>query len=363
MTDPTVSVVIPSHNRERYIAAAVQSIIRQTFADWELIVVDDGSTDRTCEIVASFADPRIRIVLLQANEGIAAARNVGLEEAHGEYIAWLDSDDIAKSDRLARQVQFLRDNPDVALVGGCAHKISPEGHRLPGTRVPPLRHEDIRCRQLLTSAFQQSAIMGRAGILKAYPYDPRFQVCEDIDVCVRVAAKHRLSNIPNVLVERRIHDTQLSRGQKHKVLAAQVRISRPQFERLGLNTSDDHLLRMGALARTPDCRPNDDDLRWAEAALGEIIASNDRFRLFDDAALRMFAGILMFHHYRRRSPGTAVRALATSPFAAHLLQARSVAWFAGAAGAVIKEKAKGRSRAPSLPAAPNFKSVASRSDN
>ena len=215
--------------------------------------------------------------------------------------------------------------------------------------MPPLRHEDIRCRQLLTSAFQQSAIMGRSEILKAYPYDATFHVCEDIDVCVRITANHRVSNIAEVLVERRMHGTQLSREQKHKVLAAQVRISGPQFERLGLNTTDDYLLRMGALARTPDRRPNKDDLRWAEAALGEIIVNNDRVGFLDGAALRMFAGILMFDRYRRRSPPTAVRALATSPFAAHLLQARSIAWFAGAAGAIIKGKARGRPYAPSVP--------------
>ena len=347
MTNPSVSVVIPSHNRERYIAAAVGSVIRQTFPHWELVVVDDGSTDRTCDIVESIGDPRIRIVRLGTNGGIAAARNVGLEEARGDYIAWLDSDDVAKPHRLATQVHFLRSRPDVALVGSCAHKICSEGRRLPGIRVPPLRHEDIRCRQLLTSAFQQSAIMGRAEILKAYPYDARFDVCEDIDVCVRIAANHRLSNIAEVLVERRMHDRQLSREQQHKVLAAQVQISRPQFERLGLNTSDDHLLQMGAFARTPDRRPNNSDLRWAETALGDIIAHNEHAQFFDDAALRMFAAFLMFDRYRRHSPRTAMRALATSPFAAHLLQARSMAWFAGAAKAVIKEKAKGRSYAPS----------------
>jgi hypothetical protein len=330
MSDPAVSVVIPTYNRERFIGSAVRSIVVQTFADWELIVVDDGSTDSTVECVAAIGDPRVRIVRLTSNCGIAAARNRGLEEARGRYIAWLDSDDVAKPDRLARQVNFLSRNADVALVGGCAHKIAQNGLRSPGTRVPPFRHEDIRCRQLLTSAFQQSSIMGHAAILKAHAYDPFFEVCEDIDVCVRIARNHRLANIPAVLVDRRMHDTQVSREQKHKVLGAQVRLSRPQLEQLGMTVGEDELIRLCALARTPASPPSNDDLRWAETALKALLAANAKCGLFQQAALRMFAGILMFDRYRRYSPGRAFGALATSPFAADLVSSSSVAWLTAA---------------------------------
>jgi len=327
--EPAVSVVIPAYNRERFIESAVRSVIHQTFTDWELIVVDDGSTDSTAPIVQSNADPRIRVVALRCNSGIAAARNLGLEEARGQFIAWLDSDDVAKPDRLARQVAYLRDHPDVALVGGCAHKIADDGRRLPGTRVPPFEHDDIRCRQLLTSAFQQSAIMGRANVLKNYRYDPSFEVCEDIDVCVRIAVDHRLANMPAVLVERRMHATQVSRRQKDKVLVAQARITMPQFDRMGFSAGNDELFQLTALARTPDFKPQEADLRWAESILADLLAANMASEWLPQRALRMFAGILMFDRYRRYSSGRAVSRLISSPFAGDLVQLRTARWLAG----------------------------------
>ena len=102
-----VSVVIPAYNRERYLADAVDSVLAQTFTDFELLIVDDGSRDRTVEIAKSYRDPRIRLVRHERNRGVAAARNTGVAEARGAYVAFLDSDDVAYPDRLARQVAFL----------------------------------------------------------------------------------------------------------------------------------------------------------------------------------------------------------------------------------------------------------------
>jgi len=114
---PAVSVVLPVYNREKLVARAIASILDQRFEDFELIVVDDGSTDGTRQVVRSFADHRLKLVGLPANGGNALARNAGMDLARGEFIATMDSDDVSLPERLGKQVAFLRDNPQVSILG------------------------------------------------------------------------------------------------------------------------------------------------------------------------------------------------------------------------------------------------------
>src|SRR5262245_1919419 len=104
MSTPTVSVVIPVYARAAFVGAAVDSVLAQTFPSFEIVVVDDGSTDRSREIIRAYRDPRVRLICHPHNRGIPAARNTGIDAARGDYVAFLDSDDIAYPNRLARQV-------------------------------------------------------------------------------------------------------------------------------------------------------------------------------------------------------------------------------------------------------------------
>ena len=106
MNNPLVSVVMPVYNREMYVGAAIESILGQTFTDFELIIVDDGSTDQSVAIIQGYRDPRIRLIRFSQNKGVSAARNVGNHEARGEFIAVMDSDDIALPKRLEKQLAF-----------------------------------------------------------------------------------------------------------------------------------------------------------------------------------------------------------------------------------------------------------------
>jgi len=112
-----VSVVVPVFDRARVVGDALRSLLVQTWRDLEVVVVDDGSGDDGVAVAEAFGDPRVRIVRHGANRGIPHARNTGLEAARGRYVAWLDSDDVARPERIATQVGFLEANPDVALVG------------------------------------------------------------------------------------------------------------------------------------------------------------------------------------------------------------------------------------------------------
>ena len=106
----TVSIIMPTYNGERYIAHSIQSVLDQTYVDWELIVIDDCSDDNTCEVVASFHDPRVRLLRNNRNSGAAVSRNYGLREAKGRWIAFLDSDDLWLPTKLAEQLEFMRSN-------------------------------------------------------------------------------------------------------------------------------------------------------------------------------------------------------------------------------------------------------------
>lgn len=315
---PKVSAIVPVFSRERFIGAAVQSLLGQTMADFELLIVDDGSTDRTVEIASGFGDPRIRVIRHWLNQGIVAARNTGLEAARGHYIAWLDSDDIARPSRLEEQVRFLDDHPDTDFIGTCAGKLNPDGRRRPGVRVPPLRHEEIEAQLLFGTAFQQSSVMGRSEVLKRFPFRSEFPVSEDIDVYLRIVRKHRVANLPMVLVDRRIHPGQTVRTRQAELIEAQKKHLAGLLVEIGIEIGEGDLLRhimlgSGRLLGATIDRPY---LEWAEEWLKRLLAANRQSRRFDAESLSFISAKLWLRTCRsatKHAPATWVlgRALAS----------------------------------------------------
>ncbi len=126
MNNPLVSVIMPAYNGEKYIGKAIESILNQTYRNWELVIVDDCGCDQTMEIVHGFQDDRISIIHNEKNEGIAYSRNKAIASSKGKYIAILDDDDVALPERLSLQVRFLEDNPEISVVGGRSYWIDEE---------------------------------------------------------------------------------------------------------------------------------------------------------------------------------------------------------------------------------------------
>ncbi|MEZ4867710.1 MAG: glycosyltransferase family A protein [Caldilineaceae bacterium] len=135
MAAPKVSIIMPTYNQARYIGAAIQSVVDQTFPDWELIIVDDGSTDETAAIVTQFNEPRIHYID-QVNQGVCIARNVGIAKARGEYLAFLDADDLYERNKLQVQVAHLDQNPTIGLTYGWRTEIDQHGNPLNLARLP-----------------------------------------------------------------------------------------------------------------------------------------------------------------------------------------------------------------------------------
>ena len=286
MKFPLVSVIVPTHNRAHYLGQALASLRDQTLRDIEIVVVDDGSTDDTRALLAAFDDPRLVIVRHAVNRGIPAARNSGLERASGRYVAWLDSDDVSRPDRLARQAAYLDGHSETAMIGCCAGKIDPVGRRISGTRIPPFENGAIQAWLLFRSAFQQSSIMGRGEILKAFPYRPENPVCEDYDVFLRLgAAGHRLENLPLVLIDRRIHPDQTVRLSENVIPARTAVLLAPVLTRLGVPFSPEDLDRHVLLGNLKASTVGEDFLIWSHRWIAGLHAANAVSGCYDSDSL------------------------------------------------------------------------------
>lgn len=171
---PFVSVVMPVYNREALVGRAIESVLCQTFADFEFLVIDDGSTDRTAQVVREFSDARIRFFPLPVNCGATTARNVGIRLAAGEFLATMDSDDVSAPTRFEKQVAFLRANPPIDILSTRSAKIQ-AGQRLE-TQHPP-DDASIKARLLMLdgSSMFHGSVMFRAAFLKRtgllYPHE------------------------------------------------------------------------------------------------------------------------------------------------------------------------------------------------
>lgn len=197
---PRVSVILPVHNGARFVERAIRSVGQQIFSDWELIVVDDGSTDATPEIVRSLGkqDRRIRYVRNQENLGIQKSLNRGLSEARGEYVARIDDDDWWEdTGKLEKQVELLDSHPEVALVGTGTVVVDEEGKEI-FRFLQPETDAAIRRKILFKNCFTHSSVMFRRDVVLGYGgYDesPQAKHVEDYDLWLKLGAKWKMANL------------------------------------------------------------------------------------------------------------------------------------------------------------------------
>lgn len=213
---PRVTVLVPSYNDERFLGAAIESILAQTFTDFELLIVDDASTDGSRAVVERYRDPRIRLLVNPTNLGGGAARNRGLAASAGEYVAALDSDDLSFPDRLERQIAYLDAHPDVAVVGSQAKLIDVNGRGI-GEVWRPTTDLGIRwCRIFQNPVIQSSATFRRSVVWEELGgYEERFRYGEDFDLWQRMAKKHAIHNLAEPLVAYRFDPRSLSSTPRH----------------------------------------------------------------------------------------------------------------------------------------------------
>ena len=237
LSTPLVSVIMPVYNGERYVAQAIDSILAQTLTDFELILVNDGSTDSTAGILDRYARQTSKIRVITNNVALGyggeKASNAAYQLAKGRFVAKLDADDIAHPTRLAKQVAFLNANPAVFLVGSFMELIDADG-RVTGTREYPVTHPAIYQAFYYRSTIAHPSIMFRNGVITGDFYQLRFPALNDYySFFCLMQAGHQMANLPDYLVQYRIHDANTVFTDLKRKWAINMRIKRSFVDDFG----------------------------------------------------------------------------------------------------------------------------------
>jgi glycosyltransferase involved in cell wall biosynthesis len=208
---PLITVLMPVYNGERFVLDAVASILAQTFEDFELLVIDDGSTDKTRNLLETISDPRVHVLANPTNLGLIATLNRGLELARGRYLARMDADDLAAPERLARQIDYLERHPHVHVLGCMAELIDEHGRRcssLAGYPTEPAAIRDFLFQECCL--IHPSVVFRTDTVREAGGYSASARHAEDYELWLRLSDNHALANLPDKLISYRIHPGQVS---------------------------------------------------------------------------------------------------------------------------------------------------------
>lgn len=273
---PLVSVIMPVYNDEKYVKAAIESILEQTLGDLELIIVNDGSTDRTKEAVLQITDPRIKFIDNRENRGRSYAVNCGFEVARGKYIAEMDADDISLPDRLSEQYRYMEDNPNIACCGTLVKVLS--GYRThSGSYV--VESNELQATMLWCSPLAHPTWFIRGSeIRKGVRYDERFRLSQDYELMTRMMGNWELGCIPKELLLYRVG------GKRTPADPYTVKVIERVLRSLHIKNAKKNALLMRRF-----------DLGYVETivdkiAIGvlmrEIIKNNKQYLVFDQTALK-----------------------------------------------------------------------------
>lgn len=220
------------HNGEQFLREAIDSILSQTFKDFEFIIINDGSTDHSVEIIRSYADPRIRFINNNTNLALPASLNLGLDVAAGEYIARMDADDVSLPERLSRQVSYMDAHPKIAASGTWAKDIDADGREF-SARCPPF-DERMKSEFWRPSPIVHPSAIIRKAHLGNLRYDTHLPYAQDYDLWLALKARHELGNVPEFLLLYRVHPaSSTSRHRGSQIRSTHEIVSR----RLGLKIS------------------------------------------------------------------------------------------------------------------------------
>jgi glycosyltransferase involved in cell wall biosynthesis len=244
---PLVSVLLAAHDDAPFLGEAVDSVLGQTLRDLELIVVDDASTDETPRLLDAVSDERLRVVRNVEQAGLAASLNRGLELAGGRYVARLDADDVARADRLERQVERLRAEPRCAVVGTAIVDLDEHG-RSGATHVLPTGAIPLRWHALFSSPFFHPTVLVDRELLDAHGlrYDPDYLESEDYDLWTRLFAFADGANLSEPLVRKRVHPGQASLRRSELQESFQRQVALGEIARVAPHVDGESAWRVGA---------------------------------------------------------------------------------------------------------------------
>lgn len=246
---PRVTVLMPVYNGEAFLHKAIDSILKQTFSDFEFLIIDDGSCDRSREIVRSYHDSRIHLVENGNNLGLEKSLNRGIHLAKGEYIVRMDADDISLPRRIQTQVAFMDAAPRVAACGSWVKTLG-EPQVL---WKYPLTHDEICCWLLFCSALAHPSAIIRKAVFNEdhilYNVQGDYKRAEDYDLWTRISRKRELANIGEVLLRYRLHENNAGAKHRSKTIISADRIRKDQLNKLTTDFSEEEFALHSRISR------------------------------------------------------------------------------------------------------------------
>jgi glycosyltransferase involved in cell wall biosynthesis len=243
MSQPLVSVIMPVYNTADYVGASIQSILSQSYKNFELIIINDCSTDASDDVITSFNDKRIKYYRNEENKKIVYCRNKAVEYSSGKYIAMLDSDDISHPDRIKLQVDFLEKNEDYGFIGTFVSQIDSKGNKIVDVKYF-LDSEYIRCVLLFKNCFCASAVMFRRDAIIKHQFNPDFPVAEDYEIYLNILKDGWLcGNIDKILTQYRIHGNNITQTKRQLVEDKDIQLLKTQLNIIGLASYTDNAFR------------------------------------------------------------------------------------------------------------------------
>ncbi len=312
---PAISVLMPVYNAARHLREAMESILAQTFGDFEFLCVDDGSADNSPAMLKDYADrdPRVRVIT-KPNGGVTSALNAGLKVARGEFIARMDADDIADPRRFELQIELMRSHPEYVAVG--CHVIHMDGNGIDRHHSPPITtHEEITaCLWNGNSSAlpHYGAFMRRDALTRIGNYREQFRTAQDLDLFLRLSDVGKLANVPKPLMRYRVHEGSVGAKKAEEQAKNAREILRQAYERRGMKLPK-------RLAKWSNVVVSTNRLRWGWAALEEgrhADARGHAWNVLRHAPTRKYAWQLALHaalgpaRQRLRSIARALRKIA-----------------------------------------------------
>ncbi len=291
---PKVTVLMPVYNGESYLRETIESILAQTFRDFEFLIVDDGSEDTTPLIIDSYCDNRIKVLKNATRLKLSGALNRGLDEARGDFVARMDADDLALPERLARQVEFLEQNIEVGICGAWINRFGKGRNYVDKNFV----HEaDIKAYSLFDCPFFHPTVMMRKSLLDKYSlrYDGDYYPTEDYELWTRAVDYFPCANIGKVLLKYRVHKASMTNADWSNMDSKGVLIAKNCLEKIGLQCTEEDLRYHRNIGRAGSYRCKEvGELLLAEQWLNRIIVANQKVKKYDEYALRNVIALVWF---------------------------------------------------------------------
>lgn len=291
-TTVKVSILLPVYNAAPFLAEAIHSILNQSFGDFELIILNDGSEDNSKEIIFSFSDSRIRYIENETNLGLIKTLNKGVEICEGKYIIRMDADDICVPGRIEKQLRFMEKHPDVGLCGTWAYVIDNKG-TITGKIINQTSTSFISVSLLFSVPLIHPSTCFRASILKQNLYH-EVPVAEDYDLWCRLNEQTKIANIPDFLLYYRWHNTNISREKQQIQEQNKEVIIRKELLKSGLDP-DSEMMRIHRLSfslysfgKETQTRVNPSDLIKSGEWFSKLLSANKQYKRYNQQALTAF---------------------------------------------------------------------------